>query len=101
MNAQEVKATGRNTAGSAARGNPEYAPAASKSSRNFDGEKTSQTARLNLKAVKRRLSVFPVELRKLLLQAGNFWQIVDADVGAVLVMLLIVLVVALRGIKGF
>jgi hypothetical protein len=75
MNAQEVEAAGRHTAESAARGNPEYASAASKSSRNFDRENTSQTARPNRQAVKRRLSVFPIELRKLLLQVGNFWQI--------------------------
>ena len=75
MNAQEVEAAGRHTAGSAARGYPEYAPGASKSSRNFDGENTPQTARGNREAAKRNFSVFPIELRKLLLQVGNFWQI--------------------------
>ncbi len=100
MNAQEVEAAGRQTAGSAARGNPEYAPAASKSSRNFDGGKTRQTARPNREAAKRKLSVFPIELRKLLLQAGNFWQIVDLDIGTIQMMLQVVLVIPFRGIES-
>ena len=100
MNAQKVEAAGRHTAGSAARGNPEYAPAASKSSRNFDGENTSQAARGNRGATNRKFSVFPIELRKLLLQAGNFWQIVDLNVGTIQVMLQVVLLIPLRGIES-
>lgn len=100
MNAQEVEAAGRHTAGSAARGYPEYAPAASKSSRKFGGENMSQTARGNREATNREFSVFPIELRKLLLQVGNFWQIVDLNVGTIQVMLQVVLVIAFRGIES-
>jgi len=63
-------------------------------------ENTSQTARPNRQAVKRRLSVFPIELRKLLLQVGNFWQIVDLNVGTIQVMLQVVLVIVFRGIES-
>ncbi len=47
------------------------------------------------------VTLFAVELRKLLLKIGNLRQIVDLDVRAILVMFQVVLVVALRWIKGF
>ncbi len=100
MNAQEVEAAGGHTAGSAARGYPEYAPAASKSSMKFDCEKTQQTARSNREATNRKFSVFPIELRKLLLQVGKYWQIVDLNVGTIQVMLQVVLLIAFRGIES-
>ena len=97
MNAQEAEAAGGQTAGSAARGHPEYAAAASKSSGNFDGGRRLQNARVIARRVRWKDSLFAVELRKLLLQAGNLRQIVDLDVGTIQVMLQVVLVIAFSG----